>query len=60
MVVCYLGAEDSKVLLMRTGIDGVGASSIGTGESLRGTDPSCLVHRWDWHSQVPCFIEFGW
>ena len=30
-VVCRLGAEDSKVLLARTGTDGVGASAVGDG-----------------------------
>ena len=52
-VVCHLGAEDSKVLLAKMGTDGVGASAIGTGESLCGTALGRLVHRLHWHSQVP-------
>ena len=52
-VVCRLGAEDSKFLLARMGTSGVGASAVGTGESLCGTALGRLVHRLHWHSQVP-------
>ena len=51
-MVCCLRAEDSKVLPVRMGTDGVGACTLGMGESLRGTAASHLVHRWHWHSQV--------
>ena len=54
------GIEDSKVLPMRTGINGVGVSAIGTGESHRGIAPGNLVYRLHWDSQVPCFIESRW
>ena len=53
-VVRHLGAEDSKVLPVRTGTDGVGASAVGTGESLHGTALGRLVYGLHWHSQVPC------
>ena len=53
MVVCRLGAEDSKVLLARMGTNGVVASAVGTGESLGGTALGHLVHRLYWHSYVP-------
>ena len=46
VVVCYLGAKDSKVLLVRTGTDGFGASAVRIGESLRGTAYGRLVPRW--------------
>ena len=43
-VVCPLGAEDSKVLLVRMGTDGVEASDVGMGESPCGTTLGPLVH----------------
>ena len=55
MVVCPLGAEDSKVLPMRTGTDGVGASAVGMGESPCGTTVGRLIHGLHQHLQVPCF-----
>ena len=55
-MVCRLGAEDSKVLPLRIGPDGVGASAVGMGESLYGIAPSRLVHRWHWHSEVSCIL----
>ena len=33
MVVCHLGDDDPEVLSMRTGSDGVGATTVETGES---------------------------
>ena len=54
-VVCHLRGEDSEVLLVRMGTDGVGASVVRMGEPLRGTPPSRLVKRWHWHLQVPSF-----
>ena len=59
-MVYHLGAEDSEVLPVRTGINGVGASAVGTGESLCGTAPGRLVYGLHQHLQVPCFIEPGW
>ena len=60
MMVCHLGAKDSKVLLVRTGTNGVGASAIGMGESLCVTALGCLVYKLHWYLLVPCFIESGW
>ena len=59
VVVCHLGDNDSKVLPLRTGSDGVGTSAIGTGESTFDTALSCLVHSLHRYSWVPCFVESG-
>ena len=60
LVVCNLGHDDSEVLPMRTGSDGVGVSAVGMGESIFDTALSCLAHRLHWHSWVPCSIGYGW
>ena len=49
-VVGYIESNDPKVLPMRTGSDGVGASAAGTGESVSDIALSRLAHRLHPHS----------
>ena len=45
MVVCHLGDDDSKVLSLMIGSDGVGTSAVKTRESTFDTALGHLVHR---------------
>ena len=45
--------EDTEVLYVRTGSDGVGATAVRTGESVHDTALGRLGHMLHWHSQVP-------
>ena len=60
MLVCYLGDDDSKVLPLRMGFDGVGTSAVRMGESIFDIALYHLVHRLHRHSWVPCFSASGW
>ena len=59
MVVCHLGDDDSKVLPLRMGSDGVGTSAVEMGEWTFDTALGRLVHRLHRHSGA-LFVESGW
>ena len=60
MVMCHLRDDDSKVLPLRMGSNGIGTSAVETEESTFYTALGRLVHRLHRHSWVPCFVESGW
>ena len=58
MVVCRLGDDDSKVLPLRTGSDGVGPSAVGMGESMFDIALGHLVHKCIGTHR--CFVLLSW
>ena len=57
VVVCYPENNDLKVLPMRTGSDGSGASAVEMGVLNFDTAHDGLAHRLHWHSDMPILMS---